>query len=122
MELNYDLRMPVYLQIMESIKLKILAGEWASGSRVASVRDLAVQFRVNPNTMQRALTELERNGLLYSERTSGRFITEDAALMEREREAMATANILAFLTSMQALGYTRKQIEEKVISEVSAYE
>ena len=77
---------PVYQQIMENIRGAILKGELTSGERIASVRDLAAQARVNPNTMQRALTELEREGLLISGGTSGRTITGDAQVLQAMRQ------------------------------------
>lgn len=70
--------MPIYVQIMNRVREAIAAGELKPGDKIASVRDLAADFEVNPNTMQRALTELEREGLLLSERTQGRYVTSDA--------------------------------------------
>ena len=104
---QYDPGIPIYTQIMRRIQRRILTGEWGPGARVPAVRDLAVEFGVNPNTMQRALAELEREGLLFSERTSGRFITRDAALIEETRRQMAEEAIEAFLKEMKELGYTK---------------
>jgi hypothetical protein len=104
---QYDPGIPIYTQIMRRIQRRILTGEWGPGARVPAVRDLAVEFGVNPNTMQRALSELEREGLLFSERTSGRFITRDAALIEETRRQMAEEAIEAFLKEMKELGYTK---------------
>lgn len=84
---QFDSGAPIYTQIMNKIKLRILSGQWAAGERIPAVRELAVEFGVNPNTMQRSLSELERDGLLFSERTTGRYITRDAALIERTRPA-----------------------------------
>ena len=77
----------VYLQLIDMIKQKIMAGEYQPGQRLPSVRELAADAAVNPNTMQRALTELEREGLLYTQRTSGRFVAEDAGMIEGVRMA-----------------------------------
>ena len=104
---QYDPGIPIYTQIMRRIQRRILTGEWGPGARVPAVRDLAVEFGVNPNTMQRALSELEREGLLFSERTSGRFITRDAALIEETRRKMAEEASEAFLKEMKELGYTK---------------
>lgn len=69
---------PIFIQIVERIQMEIISGKYSPGDKLPSVRDLAAVAAVNPNTMQKALTELERTGLVYSQRTSGRFITEDA--------------------------------------------
>ena len=77
MECEFTNDKPIYLQIMDYFKAQIISGELSQGSRLDSVRDLAVKVKVNPNTMQKALSELERIGLVRTERTSGRFITDD---------------------------------------------
>lgn len=97
---------PIYSQLVEQIKINIVSGEWALGSKLPSVRDLAEQAGVNPNTMQRALSDLEREGLVYSKRTSGRFITEDEKMTQNVREAIAAENINVFVESMKMLGLT----------------
>ena len=106
---------PIYLQIMHSVRLGIVAGAWAPGSRVSPVRDLALQFGVNPNTMQRALSELERTGLLYSERTSGRFVTMDAELISGIQNDISSEEIRRFMQSMERLGYTPDQIRQRIV-------
>ena len=73
---------PIFIQIVERIQMEIISGKYSPGDKLPSVRDLAAVAAVNPNTMQKALTELERTGLVYSQRTSGRFITEDAKMIE----------------------------------------
>ena len=89
---------PVYQQIMAAIRGAILKGELPPGGKVPSVRDLAAQAQVNPNTMQRALTELERDGLVYSQRTTGRFVTEDQAMREQTLEELARECAEKFMT------------------------
>ena len=76
---------PIYLQIIGQIKRQIVSGELAPGSRIPAVRDLAKEAGVNPNTMQRALTQLEQEGLLYTQRTSGRFVTQEEEIMKQTR-------------------------------------
>ena len=76
---------PIYLQIIDQIKRQIVSGELAPGSRIPAVRDLAKEAGVNPNTMQRALTQLEQEGLLYTQRTSGRFVTQEEEIMKQTR-------------------------------------
>ena len=92
---------PIFLQIVEIIQLDIISGKYSPGDKLPSVRDLAFEASVNPNTMQRALSELERSGLVYSQRTSGRFITEEVAMIEELKSALAQNKIREFLKSMQ---------------------
>ena len=75
--MKFDSQRPIYLQLLEDFKIKISTGEWKAGEKIDSVRNLAKDYEVNPNTVQRALAELERDGLCQSQRTSGRFVTDD---------------------------------------------
>ena len=109
----------IYSQLVEQIKIKIISGEWELGSRLSSVRELAEQAGVNPNTMQRALAELERDGLVHSKRTSGRFVTEDEDMIKNVREAVAAENIAAFMESMKRLGFTESEIMDEFKKAVS---
>lgn len=113
-ENQYDSNIPIYLQIMEKIKRRIVSGEWKAGERIPAVRELAIAFGVNPNTMQRALSELERDGLLFSERTAGRFITRDSGLIRETRERMADELIQRFLIQMEQLGYSGDEVQERL--------
>ena len=101
---------PIYTQLVDQMKLGIVSGEWIPGQRIPAVRELAVDAGVNPNTMQRALQELERQGLMFSQRTSGRFVTEDREMIEDAKRTLANRHISAFIRQMQALGYTRQEI------------
>ena len=96
---------PIYYQLMEQVKLRILSGLYPAGERLPSVRELAAEAAVNPNTMQKALTELEREGLIHSQRTAGRFITEDETLIFNIRDGLAKEQIDDFLKKMQAIGF-----------------
>lgn len=107
----------IYMQLMDYIKLRILSGEYKPGDKVASVRDLATEAAVNPNTMQRALTELERIGLLYTQRTNGRFITEDTNLIEATRNDMAKQETMAYLEKMRSLGLDNTTIRSIIASQ-----
>ena len=98
--------MPIYVQIMNSVKEAIAAGEISPSERVPSVRELARDFEVNPNTMQRALNELEREGLLVSERTAGRFVTADKELIEKLKKEMAARTADSFRKEMAVLGFS----------------
>ena len=101
---------PIYAQLIAQIKVGIVSGAFPPGERLPSVRDLATEAGVNPNTMQRALAELERDGLVYSQRTAGRFVTEDKDMIEAAKRGLAEAQIHAFLTAMTRLGYRREEI------------
>ncbi len=103
---------PIYAQVMERVERMIVSGALPPGERLPSVRVFAQEAGVNPNTMQKALTELERGGLIYSQRTSGHFVTEDQAVIARAREALAEMQTERFLQSMQELGFTSAQAAE----------
>lgn len=109
----FNPNLPIYLQIIEKIKQKIITKNWRAGSRIPSVRELAVYFGVNPNTMQRALADLEEDGLLFTERTAGRFVTDDPEKIERLREETEERYIREFLTQMQDMGFTKAHVAEK---------
>ena len=101
---------PIYSQLVAQIKLGIAAGALWPGERLPSVRDLAAEAGVNPNTMQRALQELERQGLVYSQRTSGRFVTEETDVIENAKRSLADEQVRSFLDAMARLGYMRDDI------------
>lgn len=112
MENQFQSNMPIYLQLVNKFKHRIVSGELTAGSKLESVRDLAVSFEVNPNTMQRALSELERDGLVYAERTTGRFITNDKELIIKMREDVAQEIIEQFIQQMKSLGFSDKEATE----------
>ena len=101
---------PIYTQLIEQIQLKICSGVYPPGSRLPSVRDLAREASVNPNTMQRALAELEEAGLLYTHRTSGRFVTEDTEMIRKTRNKLAKEQVQVFLKKMKDLGFEYGEI------------
>lgn len=101
---------PIFLQIMEKIKVDIVSGKYQPGQKIPSVRELASDAAVNPNTMQKALTELERENLVFSQRTSGRFITEDEQMIQVLRMEMAREKVTDFLASMRELGFEKEDI------------
>ena len=105
---------PIYAQIIEQIKRAVVSGELCAGDKMPPVRELAGEAGVNPNTMQRALSELERTGLIYSQRTSGRFITEDTDLIAEVKAKLANEKISEFLRDMEQLGYTPSQAAELI--------
>lgn len=110
MNWQFDNDMPIYSQLVGQIQQRIVAGVFPPGERLPSVRDLATDAGVNPNTMQRALTELEREGLVYSQRTAGRFVTEDQKMIQDAKRSLAEKHIVSFLTAMMRLGYQKDEI------------
>lgn len=110
MEWTIDSDRPVYKQLIEQIKLRIISGLFAPGDKLPSVREMAAEASVNPNTMQKALSELERTGLVYAQRTSGRFITEDNEMIEETKKSLAIKEIEGFLEKMEQLGFKKNEI------------
>lgn len=101
---------PIWFQLADLLTQRILTGQYPSGVRIASVRDLAAEAGVNPNTMQRALSYLEETGLLTAQRNTGRFVTQDTELIRKTRTALAEAELSAFLSRMRCFGLTREDI------------
>ena len=113
MAISFDSNIPIYIQVMDYIKKEIVSGRLKPGDRVDSVRDLAMRFGVNPNTVQRSLAELEREGLLKSERTVGRFISENEELINLTREQMAFSCVSRYVREMRTLGFNGEQVLEQ---------
>lgn len=105
---------PIYSQIVEIIRLRIVSGYYPAGDKLPSVRELAAEAGVNPNTMQKALADLEKSGLLVTMRTSGRVVTEDKALILQVKESIARSEIKSFLDKMAGLGFDLQQATEFV--------
>lgn len=106
---NLDSDRPIFIQIIEKIQMDIISGVYKPGDKLPSVRELAAEASVNPNTMQKALSELERTGLVYSQRTCGRFITEDTKMIDDIKSEMAREIISQFLENMQKLGFQKDE-------------
>lgn len=107
---NLDSDRPIYAQLVERLKLDIVSGIYPPGQRLPSVRELAAQASVNPNTMQKAFSELERTGLIITMRTSGRIVTEDSNMIQETRKELAQEQIVQFLSQMQRLGFDTAEI------------
>lgn len=103
---------PIYLQLVNTFKHRIVSGDLKAGSKLESVRDLAISFEVNPNTMQRALAELERDGLVFADRTVGRFITDNKEMIVKMREDVAQEIIDKFIEQMKSLGFSTQEAME----------
>ena len=117
---NLDSNRPIYVQLAEQVQRDIISGLYQPGTKLPSVRELASQAKVNPNTMQKALTELEHSGLVYSQRTSGRFITEDKEMIETLKEQLASSQIQEFLEKMSCMGFEPQDtlhLIEKILKE-----
>lgn len=112
MGLVFDPTRPIYLQIMEEIKKRAVRGEIPPGGQIPSVRDLAKQMGVNPNTVARAYLELERDGFVFTRRGQGTFITQDPQRIEQERKRLADAARRRFLNEIESLGLTQAQKKE----------
>lgn len=110
---------PIYSQLIDQIQVGIVSGAFPPGERLPSVRDLATEAGVNPNTMQRALAELERDGLVYSQRTAGRFVTEDQRMIDNVKRSLAQRHIQAFWEAMTRLGYDREEVLALMRREIS---
>lgn len=112
MEWIFDGDSPIYLQIMEQLKAQIASGTLSPGDKIPPVRELALEAGVNPNTMQKALSELEREGILYSKRTAGRFVADNPGKMMSMQQEMVQAQLDSFVNSMNRLGYNLAQTRE----------
>lgn len=111
---NFHNNTPIYMQIIDEIKMQIISGRMKPGEKIPSVRDIAQEAGVNPNTVQRALTELEREALLYTQRTNGRYVTEDAEMIKRIRKEVAAQKMKETLEALLQIGYTKQELEEIV--------
>ena len=110
MNWNITAGRPVYVQLVEQLELALVAGEFPPGSRIPPVRELAADAGVNPNTMQRALAELETRGLLETQRTAGRTVTGDVEKIAQTRRALAQTLVHHFYHQAAALGLTKAEI------------
>lgn len=110
-DVTWDLKSdrPIYLQLIEQIEIRIFSGVYPPGSKLPSVRELAQEAAVNPNTMQKALSTLEEDGLVYTNRTSGRFITEDENMILQARQKLAQEQIAEFVERMKSLGFDKAE-------------
>ena len=101
--------LPIYTQLIEQIKVGVVTGAFPPGERLPSVRDLATEAGVNPNTMQRALAQLESEGLVYSQRTAGRFVTEDETRIGEAKRDLAQEHVARFMEAMRSLAISREE-------------
>ena len=111
-EVNFEDNQPIYKQIIHLVSLNLIRKEWGLGDRIPTVRDLAIQLRVNPNTVQRAYSEMERDGLIFSTRGTGRFVTEDESVIEELKVKITEELSQRFYLEMKNLGWTTEKMIE----------
>lgn len=104
MDYIFDNERPIYIQLVEMIRIDIVSGKFKKGQKLPSVRELALIMKVNPNTMQKALVELENEKLVYTERTNGKYVTEDEKLIEKTKKDLAQEKVNNYLNSMKSIG------------------
>lgn len=111
MKMNYefDNNIPIYIQLVERLKIDIISGKLKPGDRLPSVRDYALSLKVNPNTMQKALAELEEIKLIFTERTNGKYVTSDQKLIDKFREKYANELSNKYFLGMQSIGFNKKE-------------
>lgn len=117
MNFNFNNDAPIYTQLVEQIKIAIVTGQFERGGKLPAVRELASQAGVNPNTAQRAMAELEREGLVCSQRTSGRLVTEDQGLIELTKRSLARRHVERFLSAMTELGIGQDEVITLLLQE-----
>ena len=112
MEYNFENDRPIYIQIVEKIRTQIVSGTLLQGQRLLSVRELALEYKVNPNTMQKALVELENEGLVYTERTNGKFVTSNKKLVQKVKNELAKEKVTKYINDMKDIGIEYKDAVE----------
>ncbi|MBE5937639.1 MAG: GntR family transcriptional regulator [Lachnospiraceae bacterium] len=111
---NLNTDRPIYLQLVDIISFRIISGIYSAGTKLPSVRDLASEASVNPNTMQKALAELESTGLIFANRTSGRFVTEDNSLIRDAKRKLAKEYSEEIITKLRELGLSNEEIKATI--------
>lgn len=104
MEMTFDNNIPIYIQVLEYMKIYLISGVFKCGERLPSVREFSTSFKVNPNTMQKALSELESMNLIYTERTNGKFVTQNTELIEKLKDEYASTLAKSYFQGMKRIG------------------
>lgn len=110
MKFNFDNDRPIYMQLVDNLKKYIISGKVLPGDKLPSVRDLALMIKVNPNTIQRALSELEEIGLIYTERTNGKYVTNNKSIIAKYKKDLIKKETNIYLSSMNELGLSKKEV------------
>lgn len=121
MDYIFDNERPIYVQLVENLRIEIVSGKLKIGERLPSVRELALTARVNPNTMQKALVELENEGLVYTERTNGKFVTDNKELIEKIKRKLAKEKVNNYIKDMKNIGITHEE-SIQYLQELGKYE
>ena len=104
MDFTFDNNIPIYIQLLEYMKIYLISGVFKCGDKLPSVRDFANTFKVNPNTMQKALSELESMNLIYTERTNGKYVTNDKKIIEELKDEYAMTLARSYFEGMKKIG------------------
>ncbi len=120
--MDFNENLPIYMQIMNLIKSKMAAGEINGGDKLPSVRELSKELKVNPNTIQRAYQELEREELVFTQRGMGTFVTEDIEVIKNLRKNMATDLVNRFFMEMKKLGFNSTEVKNIVLDWIEGEE
>lgn len=118
MTYQFDPNRPIYIQVMEDVKRKITSNEYKPRDKILPVREMASEYAINPNTVQKALSELEREKIVYSQRTNGRYITEDEQIIFNLKKEMIAQRIDSFLLDMKHLGFSKEEIIKMIQEEI----
>ncbi len=112
--MRFNNEIPIYLQLFQKLALDIVTGKYLSGEKIPSVRELSNMYKVNPNTVQKALSELEEVKLIYTERTNGKFVTENKKIIKDYLKSLAKEKTIIYINDMKDLGYSLKEIMEMI--------
>ncbi len=112
MSWNFDNERPIYYQLLEKLQMQIVSGQYGPGDKLPSVRELSATANVNPNTMQKAFAALEQSGLICTQRTSGRTVTEDISMIKSVQRELAGSHITQFIRKMKELGFSAEEIKK----------
>ena len=121
MNYNFDNNIPIYLQLVSLIKDDIIKGALSPGEKLPSIRDLAITYKVNPNTVGKALSELENISLIYTERTNGKYVSSDISLINKYKEEYATSLTEEYINKMINLGYSKEEINKYIMKKGEKY-
>lgn len=121
MNYNFDNNVPIYLQLVSLIKNDIIKGALSPGEKLPSIRDLAITYKVNPNTVSKALSELENISLIYTERTNGKYVSSDISLINKYKEEYATSLTEEYINKMINLGYNKEEVNKYIMKKGEKY-
>lgn len=121
MNYNFDNNIPIYLQLVSLIKNDIIKGALSPGEKLPSIRDLAITYKVNPNTVSKALSELENISLIYTERTNGKYVSSDTSLINKYKEEYAASLTEEYINKMINLGYNKEEVNKYIMKKGEKY-